>query len=73
MTAPLYRWQIEVFTQRITSGCFNSDERVKKESHELPIFRQLKLYKPSTEMNKNEHDDYDTTTDEYDDDEEEED
>lgn len=52
---------------------FHSDERVKKESHELPIFRQLKLYKPSTEMNKNEHDDYDTTTDEYDDDEEEED
>ncbi|XP_055310690.1 nucleolar transcription factor 1-like [Sitodiplosis mosellana] len=50
----------------------DGDERVEKKSHALPMFRQLKLYKPSTEMDGNEHDD-DDVADEYEDDEEEED
>lgn len=49
------------------------DERVEKKSHALPMFRQLKLYKPSIEMDENEHDDDDDVADEYEDDEEEED
>lgn len=48
------------------------DERVEKKSHSLPMFRQLKLYKPSAEIDGNECDD-DDTAEEYNVDEEEED
>lgn len=55
---------IEAEDEEMTANEFGGDdERVEKKSEIFPAFSQLKLYKPSQDIDENHHNDNDTDSD----------